>query len=55
MMFVPQWLTKASILSRQRAVSLSYSFSLSVFLKTEDKLQSVLRFSSSELFPVPQK
>lgn len=54
-MFVPQWLTKASFSGRQRAISPSFSFSLSVFLKTEDRLQSVLRFSSSELFPVPQK
>lgn len=60
-MFVPQWLTKASFLGRQRAISLSYSFSLSVFLKTEDRLQSVLRFlqlrvisRSSEVSFVPQ-
>lgn len=43
-MFTPQWLTNASFLSKQRAISLSYSFSLSVFLKTENRLKCVLRF-----------
>lgn len=43
-MFIPQWLTNASFLSKQRAISLSYSFSLSVVLKTENRLKCVLRF-----------